>query len=100
MPPKSPNDNSAYKIKIQLDLEKLKNGQAQHVKVDLTKVNIRTLATQVGVLSEGVEPYMKLLSSKRHDALNDRTINLLLKGDIGMSTTTYETAEIITDSDK
>ena len=66
MPPKSPNGNSAYKSKITLDLEKLKNGQIQHVKVDLTKVNIRTLATQVGVLSEDVKLYMKLLTSKRH----------------------------------
>ena len=32
--------------------------------------------------------------------LNGRTINLLMKGDIGMSATTPETAEVITDSDK
>ena len=77
MPPKSSNANSAYKSKLKLDLEKLKNGQIQRVKVDLTKVNIRTFATQVGVLSEYVKLYMKLLTSKRHYALNDRTINLL-----------------------
>ena len=55
MPPKSSNDNSAYKSKIML--EKLKNDQIQHVKVDLAKVNIITLAKQVGVLSEDVTMY-------------------------------------------
>ena len=44
--------------------------------------------------------YMCLFSSKRYYALNDRTINLLLKGDIDMSATNSETAEVITDSDK
>ena len=43
---------------------------------------------------------MKLLTSRRHSALNDTTINLLLKGDIDMGTTTFETAEVITDSDE
>ena len=66
MPPKSSNDNPAYKSKMKLDLEKLKKIKIQHVKVDSTKVNIRTLATQVGVLSEDVKLYMKLLTSKRH----------------------------------
>ena len=37
MPPKSSNDKSVYKSKIKLDLEKLKNGQIQHAKVDVTK---------------------------------------------------------------
>ena len=100
MPPKSSNDNSASKNKIKLELEKLKNDQFQHVKVDLAKVNIRTLATQVGVLSEDVRLYMYLLASKRYYALNDRTINLLMKGDIDMSVATSETAEVITDSGK
>ncbi len=76
MPPKSSNDNSAYKSKIKLDLEKLKNNQIQNVKVDLTKVNIKTLASQIGVLSEDVKLYMKLLTSNKYYALNDRTINL------------------------
>ena len=98
MPPKSSNDNSAYKSKIML--EKLKNDQIQHVKVDLAKVNIITLAKQVGVLSEYVNMYMKLLTSKRYYALNYRTINLFLKGDIDMGTATSETAEVITGSDK
>ena len=44
--------------------------------------------------------YMKLLTSKRYYALNDRTINLLLKGTIDVSATTSETAEVITHSDQ
>ena len=100
MPPKSPNDNSAYKSKIKLDSGKLKNGQIQYVKVDLTKVNIIPLATQIDVLSEDVKLYMEPLTSKIQYALNDRTINLLMKGDIDMSATTSETAEVITDSDE
>ena len=43
---------------------------------------------------------MYLFNSKRYYALNDRTINLLMKGTIDMSATTSETAEVITDSDK
>ena len=41
-------------------------------------------------MSEDVKLYMKLLSSKRYYALNDRTINLLLKGEIDMSATHSE----------
>ena len=100
MLPKSPNDNSAYKSKIKLDLEKLKNDQTQHVKIGLTKVNIITLAKHIGVLSENVKVYMKLLTSKRYYALSGRTISLFLKGDIHMSTTTFETAEVVTGSGK
>ena len=85
MAPKSSNDNSAYKSKIKLDLEKLKNNQNQNVKVDLTKVNIKTLATQIGVLSEDVKLFMKLVKSDRYYALSDRTIALLMKGDIDTS---------------
>ena len=44
--------------------------------------------------------YMHLLNPKRYYALNDRTINLLMKGGIEMSATTSETVEAITDSDK
>ena len=43
---------------------------------------------------------MYLFNSKRYYALNDRTISLLMKGDIDMSATTSESAEVITDSDK
>ena len=44
--------------------------------------------------------YMYLFNPKRYYAPNDRTINLLMKGDIDMNATTSETAEVITDSDK
>ena len=88
MAPKSSNDNSAYKSKIKLDLEKLKNNQIQNVKVDLTKINIKTLATLLGVLSEDVKLYMKLLTANRYYALNDRTINFLSQGEGDMSATT------------
>ena len=58
------------------------------------------MAKQIGVLSEGVKMFMYLLASNIYYALNDRTINLLMKGDIDMSTTTSETSEVITDSDE
>ena len=99
MPPKSSNDKSAYKSKINLDLERLKNGEVQAAKVDLTKI-IKKIAKRIGVLSEDVKLYMYLFTSKRYYALNDRTINLLMKGGLDMSATTSETAEVITNSDK
>ena len=43
---------------------------------------------------------MYLFNPKRYYALNDRTTNLLMKGDIDMSATTSETAEVITGSDE
>ena len=52
------------------------------------------------MLSEAVKMYMYLFNSKRYYALNDRAINLLMKGTIDMSATSSETAEVITDSDK
>ena len=100
MPPKSSNDTSAYKRNIQLYSDNLNNVQFQHIKVDLTKVNIRTLAQQIDVLSEDVKLYMHLLTSKIYYVLNDRTINLLVKVGIDISITTSETAEVITDSGK
>ena len=96
MPPKK----SEYKNKINLELDKLKNGEIKGAKIDLTKIKINTLAKKIGLLSEDVKMYMYLFNSKRYYALNDRTINLLLKGDIDMSATSSETAEVITDSDK
>ena len=99
MAPKSSNDNSAYKSHIKLDLEKLNNNQIQNVKVDLTNINIKTLATLLGVLSEGVKLYMKLLTSNIYYALNDRTHNLLMKGDIDMSVVVGEEAIVNTISD-
>ena len=100
MPPKSPSSKSPYKSKLKLDLEKLKNGEAQATKVDLTKIKIKALANKIGVLSEYVKMYMYLFNSKRYYALNDRTTNLVMKGDTDMSAATSETAEVITDSDE
>ena len=51
------------------------------------------------MLSEGVKLYMKLLTSNRYYALNDRTIDLLMKGDIDMSATVGEGEEEISESD-
>ena len=99
MAPKSSNDNSAYKSKAKLDLEKLKNNHIQNVKVDLTKTNTKTLATQLGVLSEDVKLYTELLTSRRYYALNDRTINLLMGGGIGMSVVGGQEAVLNTISD-
>ena len=100
MPPNKSNDKSAYKSKLKLDLEKLKDGEAQGAKVDLTKVNVRQLAKRIGVLSGDVKMFMYLFNSKRYYALNDRTISLLMKCNIDMSATTSETAEVISSSDK
>ena len=61
MPPKS----SEYKNKINLELDKLKNGNIQKVKVDLTKIKINTLAKKIGVLSEDVKMFMYLPTAKR-----------------------------------
>ena len=95
MPPKK----SEYKNKMSLGLDKLKNGDIQKVKVDLSKLNIKNLAKRVGVLSEAVNMFMYLPSSDRHCALNDRTINLLMGGDIDMSVTVGQEAVRTTISD-
>ena len=85
MPPKSSNYKSAYKSKIKLYLEKLKNGQAENVKVDLTKISSKTLATQLDLLSNDINSCMVLPPSNRHHVLNDRTLNLLRKCKIDTS---------------
>ena len=90
MPPKSSSDSLSYKKKIKLDLDKLKNGDIQKVKVDLSKFNVKKLAKRVGVLSEDVKMFMYLPTAKRYYALNDRTINLLMKGNVDMSASTGE----------
>ena len=95
MPPKSSSDNLSYKKKIKLDLDKLKNGDIQKVKVDLSKFNVKKLAKRVGVLSEDVKMFMYLPTAKRYYALNDRTINLLMKGNIDMSATTPLVGEVV-----
>ena len=54
----------------------------------MSKINIKTLAAQIDVLSEDVKLYMKWLTANRYYALNDRTINMLLQGEVDMSATT------------
>ena len=61
MPPKK----SEYTNKINLELDKLKNGEIKGAKIDLTKIKINTLAKKVGLLSEDVKMYMYLFISKR-----------------------------------
>ena len=43
--------------------------------------------------SEDVKLYMYLSNAKRYYALNDRTINLLMKGNVDMSATAGEEGE-------
>ena len=76
-----------YKNRIMLELEKLKNRAIKKVRIDLTKINIKALATRIGVLSDGLKLTMILPSSNRYYALNDRTINLLMKGKIDTNAT-------------
>ena len=64
------------------------NHEMQQLRVDLSKLNIKTLSTLIGILSEDVKRYMKLLTANRYYALNDRTINMLSKGEVDMSATT------------
>ena len=58
MPPKRSNVKSEYKQTINVELEKLKNGEIKGAKIDLTKIKINTLAKNVGLLSEDVKMYM------------------------------------------
>ena len=61
MPPKK----SEYKNTLNLELDKLKNGDIQKVKVDLSKLNMKNLAKRIGVLSESVKMFMYLPTAKR-----------------------------------
>ena len=58
------NGNSSYKAQIKSRLGKLKNDQIQNVKVDLTRIIIKTLAPRIDVLSDDVKLCMMLLTSK------------------------------------
>ena len=51
MPPKK----TEYKKTINLELEKLKNGEIKGAKIDLTKIKTNTLAKKIGFLSEDAE---------------------------------------------
>ena len=97
MPPKTSSDNK----KIKNDLEKLNKNEIKKVNVDLTKINLKTLTTTLASISDRRELYMYLTTSKRYYALNDRTLSLLMKGDLDM-TATYskdDEAPAIEDSD-
>ena len=65
----------------------------------MSKINIDKIAERIGVLSEAVKLYMYLPTSKRYYALNDRTINLLMGGDIDMSVAVGSEAVLNTPSD-
>ena len=99
MPPKKSILKSEYKKIRNAELYKLKNGDIQKVKLDLNHINIKKIAERTGVLSEAVKLYMYLPTSKRYYALNDRTINLLMGGDIDMSVTVGQEAVRTTISD-
>ena len=90
---------NTYRITIKEQLEKLKTKSIQNVKVDLTKINIKELATDLGQVSNDIKIYMKLLTTNRYYALNDRTINLLLKGNIDMSAAVGSEEQAISVSD-
>ena len=60
------------------------------VKVDLIRLNIKTLSALIGILSEDVKLYMELLAASRYHALNDRTVIFSSQGEVDMSTTTAE----------
>ena len=55
MPPKRSSDNLDYKKKIKLDLDKLKNGDIQKVKVDLHKFHVKQIAKRIGAIREDVK---------------------------------------------
>ena len=42
----------------------------------------------IGILSEDIKLYMKLLTANRYYALNGRTMNMLSRGGVDMSATT------------
>ena len=72
MAPKSSNGNT-YEDDFKLGLERLTRNK-QKVNIDLSKTNIKTLASQIDGLSEDVKLHMELLTANRYYALNDRTI--------------------------
>ena len=57
------------------------------------------MATDLGQLSDDVKLFMKLLTADRYYALNYKTVNLLMNGDIDMTATTSEKGEEIKGSD-
>ena len=54
--------------------DKRLNGQIENVKFDLTKINTKTLATQLDLLSNDIKLFMKPPSSNRQYVLTDKPI--------------------------
>ena len=81
-------DKNTYRLSVKENLNKLKNNLIPNLKIDLTTININSLASDLSNVSNDVKLFMKLLTAERHYALNDRTINLLLKGNIDMTAST------------
>jgi hypothetical protein len=72
---------AAYRGEIKEQLQQLKRAEIQKVIVDLSKIKMKALAIDVGVLAESKKLFMKF-DNGRYYPLNDRTIDLLLKGQI------------------
>jgi hypothetical protein len=72
---------AAYRGEVKEQLQKSKTAEIQKVIVDLSKIKMKALATDVGVLAESKKLFMKF-DNGRYYPLNDRTIDLLLKGQI------------------
>ena len=81
---------TAYNYEIQLKLDKLKTQEIAKAEIDLTRINIKTLTTKRESLNNDVKLMMTLPSNNRHYVLNDRTINLLMKGKLDMNAVTGE----------
>ena len=68
MAPKYSNQNTSYKEQVKLNLDKLKKQQIKETKVSLTQINIKTLTTQLDLLSNDVKQFMVLPTSNRYYA--------------------------------
>eukprot|EP00972_Heterocapsa_arctica_P018320 2705595-Heterocapsa_arctica.AAC.1 len=71
-------DSSKYRGEINEKLQQLKTAEVQKVIVDLSKIKMKSLAHDVGVLAEDKKLFMKF-DNGRYYPLNNRTIDLLLK---------------------
>lgn len=66
---------AAYRKEIKEQLQQLKTAEIQKVIVDLSKIKMKALAIDVGVLAESKKLFMKF-DNGRYYPLNDRTIDL------------------------
>eukprot|EP00972_Heterocapsa_arctica_P099305 14654137-Heterocapsa_arctica.AAC.1 len=73
-------DSSKYRGEIKEKLQQLTTAEVQKVIVDLSHIKMKALAHDVGVLAED-KLFMKF-DNGRYYPFNDRTIDLLLKGQI------------------